>query len=45
MKIQGKESIWKEYQKDIAKDNYFYVRSCVRQNFFPGILKRHFCQF
>jgi heterodisulfide reductase subunit B len=27
---------WQEYQKDIADDNYFYVRSCIRQNFFPG---------
>lgn len=36
MKIEGKQAIWKEYQKEIADDNYFYVRSCVRQNFFPG---------
>jgi len=36
MKIEGKRSIWKEYQKEIADDHYFYVRSCVRQNFFPG---------
>ena len=36
MKIEGKRSIWKEYQKEIADDRYFYVRSCVRQNFFPG---------
>lgn len=27
---------WKDYQKDIADDDYFYVRSCIRQNFFPG---------
>lgn len=27
---------WNEYQKDIADDNYYYVRSCIRQNFFPG---------
>ena len=27
---------WKEYQKEIAEDQYFYVRSCIRQNFFPG---------
>ncbi len=27
---------WKDYQKEIADDNYFYVRSCIRQNFFPG---------
>ncbi len=36
MKIEGKKQIWKEYQKEIADDHYFYVRSCVRQNFFPG---------
>ncbi len=27
---------WSEYQKDIADDSYFYARSCIRQNFFPG---------
>ena len=32
----AKKAIWQNYQKDIANDNYFYVRSCVRQNFFPG---------
>ncbi len=36
MELTGKQSIWKEYQKEIADDRYFYVRSCVRQNFFPG---------
>lgn len=36
MKIEGKQEIWKDYQKEIADDKYFYVRSCVRQNFFPG---------
>ncbi|MGD0710190.1 MAG: heterodisulfide reductase-related iron-sulfur binding cluster [Bacteroidales bacterium] len=36
MIIEGKQAIWKEYQKQIADDKYFYVRSCVRQNFFPG---------
>ena len=36
MKIEGKRRIWSDYQKDIANDNFFYVRSCVRQNFFPG---------
>lgn len=36
MNIQGKRNIWKDYQKEIATDHYFYVRSCVRQNFFPG---------
>jgi heterodisulfide reductase subunit B1 len=33
---QAKKTIWKNYQKEIADDKYFYVRSCVRQNFFPG---------
>ena len=33
---EGKLRIWQEYQKEIADDNYFYVRSCVRQSFFPG---------
>ena len=36
MIIEGKRNIWKEYQKEIASDRFFYVRSCVRQNFFPG---------
>ena len=36
MKIEGKRNIWKDYQKEVANDRYFYVRSCVRQNFFPG---------
>jgi len=36
MIIGGKEIIWKEYQKDIADDKYYYARSCIRQNFFPG---------
>ncbi|MQY79269.1 MAG: heterodisulfide reductase subunit B [Bacteroidetes bacterium] len=36
MKVDGKKVFWNEYQKDIADDQYFFVRSCVRQNFFPG---------
>lgn len=36
MKIEGKKRLWREYQKEIADDKYFYARSCVRQNFFPG---------
>ena len=39
MKIEGKKLIWNEYQKEIAEDHFFYVRSCVRQNFFPGAEK------
>lgn len=27
---------WKDYQKEIADDDYFYERSCIRQSFFPG---------
>jgi len=27
---------WKNYQKDISNDHYYYARSCIRQNFFPG---------
>lgn len=33
---EGKKALWKEYQKEIADDRYFYVRSCVRQNYFPA---------
>jgi heterodisulfide reductase subunit B len=36
MELQGKKRIWEEYQKEIADDHYFYVRSCIRQTFFPG---------
>ncbi|MGC8802873.1 MAG: heterodisulfide reductase subunit B, partial [Bacteroidales bacterium] len=36
MQNNGKQLIWQNYQKEIADDNYFYVRSCIRQNFFPG---------
>src|ERR1035438_1032202 len=33
---EGKRRIWNDYQKEIADDHYFYVRSCIRQNFFPA---------
>ncbi len=36
MIVQGKRALWSQYQKEIARDRFFYVRSCVRQNFFPG---------
>ncbi|HEY4785142.1 MAG TPA: heterodisulfide reductase-related iron-sulfur binding cluster [Bacteroidales bacterium] len=36
MKLEGKKVLWKEYQKEIATNNYFYARSCIRQNFFPA---------
>lgn len=31
-----KKTVSKNYRKEIADDNYYYVRSCIRQNFFPG---------
>ena len=31
-----KRRSWQEYQKEIADDRYYYARSCIRQNFFPG---------
>ncbi|MDR0659547.1 MAG: heterodisulfide reductase subunit B [Prevotellaceae bacterium] len=36
MILEGKKRLWAEYQKEIPDDNYFYVRSCIRQNFFPA---------
>ena len=36
MKLEGKQQIWKDYQKEIADDRYYYARSCIRQTFFPG---------
>ncbi len=36
---EGKKTLWNDYQKEIADDNYFYARSCIRQNFFPGAEK------
>jgi heterodisulfide reductase subunit B len=36
MKIEGKKLIWRDYQKEIANDDYYYARSCIRQVFFPG---------
>lgn len=36
MNNEGKKRIWAEYQKEIADDNFFYLRSCIRQTFFPG---------
>lgn len=36
MKLEGKKRIWQDYQKEIPDDKYYYLRSCVRQNFFPG---------
>lgn len=31
-----RRSNWEDYQKSIADDHYYYGRSCIRQNFFPG---------
>lgn len=36
MIYEGKKKIWKDYQKEIPDDHYFYVRSCIRQTFFPA---------
>ena len=36
MIFQGKQKIWSDYQKEIPDDHWFYVRSCIRQSFFPG---------
>lgn len=27
---------WSQFNKEIATDHYYYLRSCIRQNFFPG---------
>ena len=36
MIYQGKKKIWSDYQKEIPNDHWYYVRSCIRQNFFPA---------
>jgi len=36
MIYEGKKKIWSDYQKDIPDDHFFYVRSCIRQSFFPA---------
>ena len=36
MIYEGKQKIWKDYQKEIPDDHWYYVRSCIRQNFFPA---------
>ena len=36
MKINHNHIHWGNYQKEIADNNYYYARSCIRQNFFPG---------
>ncbi len=34
--IVNNPNVWREYQKDIADNHYYFARSCIRQNFFPG---------
>ena len=36
MKNQAKTRIWDDYQKSIPENDYYFQRSCIRQNFFPG---------
>ncbi|MBP7848828.1 MAG: heterodisulfide reductase subunit B [Lentimicrobiaceae bacterium] len=36
MKEAGVQHRWMDYQKEIADNHYYYARSCIRQNFFPG---------
>ena len=36
MKNGEKKQVWSDYQKEIADDHFFYVRSCIRQSFFPA---------
>ncbi len=36
MNIEEKKQIWSSYQKEIADNDYYYARSCIRQNFFPA---------
>jgi heterodisulfide reductase subunit B len=32
----GKNPMWEAYQKEIADDDFYFARSCIRQNFFPA---------
>jgi len=32
----NKNIVNRNYQKEIADNDYYYLRSCIRQNFFPG---------
>lgn len=36
---------WQDYQKEIAEDDYYYARSCIRQNFFPVPKKHSYAYF
>ncbi len=31
-----KPEIWNDYEKHVPDNHFFYVRSCIRQTFFPG---------
>lgn len=31
-----KGTVGRSHQKEVADDRYYYLRSCIRQNFFPG---------
>lgn len=33
---ETRKKSWELYQQDIGDDDFFFVRSCIRQNFFPG---------
>jgi len=37
MNIEGKKVIWRDYQKEIADDRFYYVRSCRKTELFPGL--------
>ncbi|MCF0166931.1 MAG: heterodisulfide reductase subunit B [Bacteroidales bacterium] len=41
MKFSGIQKIWSEWEKEIPDDHWFYVRSCIRQNFFPASERRY----
>ena len=36
MKRIVRNEAWESYQKEIADDNYYFARSCIRQNIFPA---------
>jgi heterodisulfide reductase subunit B len=36
METKSHNKAWESYQKDIAVDNFYFARSCIRQNIFPA---------
>jgi heterodisulfide reductase subunit B len=36
MKKKDNKQNWADYQKEIADNDYYFARSCIRQNFFPA---------